>query len=81
MRLKFTESSWVEVYDAANRRLLYEIGQAGQARTVTGTGPLRVIVGVASAVTMDVDGRPIPVPRRAGNNAARFTIGSDGSVR
>ena len=81
LRLKFTESSWVEVYDAENRRLLYEIGQAGQTRTVSGAAPLRVIVGMASAVTMDVNDRSVPVPRRAGNNAARFTVGADGAVR
>lgn len=81
VRLKFTESSWVEVYDAENRRLLYEIGQAGQTRTVSGAAPLRVIMGMASAVTMDVNDRPVPVPRRAGNNATRFTVGPDGAVR
>jgi cytoskeleton protein RodZ len=81
MRLRFTESSWVEIYDATDRRLLYEIGQAGQTRTLAGQAPLRVTLGLASAVAMEVNDRVVPVPRRAGKDAARFVVAADGSVR
>ncbi|HKE96701.1 MAG TPA: RodZ domain-containing protein, partial [Povalibacter sp.] len=81
VQLHFSESSWVEIYDAANRRLIYDIGQPGQTRTVAGVAPLRVTLGVASAVAVDVNQQSIPVPRRSGRDAARFTIWPDGSVR
>lgn len=81
MRLRFTEPSWVEIYDATDRRLLYGIGQAGQTRTLAGQPPLRVTLGLASAVAMEVNDRAVPVPRRAGKDAARFMVAADGSVR
>lgn len=81
MRLRFNDASWVEVYDATDRRLLYEIGQPGEMRTVAGVAPLRVTLGLASAVTMEVNERSVPVPRRAGKDAARFSLAADGSVR
>jgi cytoskeleton protein RodZ len=81
LRLQFSGASWVEVYDASNRRLLYDIGQAGQSRTVAGLPPLRVTLGVASAVTVAVNDRSIVVPRKAGRDAARFSVMADGTVR
>lgn len=81
MRLRFLEPSWVEIYDATERRLMFGIGQAGQTSTLAGKPPLRVTVGLASAVSMEVNDRSVPVPRRAGKDAARFTVAADGSVR
>lgn len=81
MRLRFAEASWVEIYDAGGRRLLYEIGQPGQERSLAGEPPLRVTLGLASAVSMDVNGRTVPVPRRAGKDSARFTIAADGAAQ
>src|SRR5207253_2966167 len=74
LRLQFVASSWVEIYDAANKRLLYDIGQPGQSRTVSGQAPLRVTLGLSSAVTAMVNDKPVAVPRRAGRDAARFTV-------
>ncbi|HMN43198.1 MAG TPA: DUF4115 domain-containing protein [Povalibacter sp.] len=81
MRLRFLEPSWVEIYDATERRLMFGIGQAGQTSTLAGKPPLRVTLGLASAVSMEVNDRSVPVPRRAGKDAARFTVAADGSVR
>jgi hypothetical protein len=30
---------------------------------------------------MEVNGRAVPVPRRTGKDAAKFTVAADGSVR
>ncbi len=81
MRLHFSEPSWVEIYDATDRRLMFGIGQAGQVSTLAGQPPLRVTLGMASAVSMEINDRTVPVPRRAGKDAARFTVAADGSVR
>jgi len=81
MRLRFSEPSWVEIYDATERRLIFGIGQAGQTSTLAGKAPLRVTLGLASAVSMEVNDQSVPVPRRAGKDAARFTVAADGSVR
>jgi cytoskeleton protein RodZ len=79
--LEFTEPSWTEIYDANGRRLLFDMGTPGRVRTVAGAPPLRVNLGLASAVSAQVDDRPIVIPRRAGRNDARFQIEADGSVK
>lgn len=81
LRLTFSESSWVEIYDANDRRLMYGIGQPGQTRLIVGPAPLRVTLGLASAVTLDVNDSPVVVPRRANRDAARFSVAADGSLR
>jgi cytoskeleton protein RodZ len=81
VRLEFTEPSWTEIYDANDRRLMFDMGTPGRARTVAGVPPLRVNLGVASAVSAQVDDRPIVIPRRAGRDGAKFLIEADGSVK
>ncbi len=81
MRLQFSEPSWAEIYDASGRRLMFDMGTPGRVRTVAGVPPLRVNLGLASAVSAQVGDRPIVIPRRAGRNDARFLIEADGSVR
>ena len=81
MRLEFSEPSWAEIYDASGKRLMFDMGAPGRVRTVAGVPPLRVNLGLASAVNAQVDERPIVMPRRAGQDGARFVIEADGSVR
>ena len=81
LRLEFTEPSWAEIYDASGKRLMFDMGQPGRVRTVAGVPPLRVNLGLASAVNAQVGDRPIVVPRRAGKDGAKFLIEADGSVR
>jgi cytoskeleton protein RodZ len=81
LRLEFTEPSWAEIYDATGKRLMFDMGQPGRVRNVAGAPPLRVNLGLASAVNAQVDERPIVIPRRAGKDGAKFLIEADGSVR
>jgi cytoskeleton protein RodZ len=81
LRLEFNEASWTEIYDATGKRLMFDMGTAGRVRTMAGVPPLRVNLGLASAVSLQVDDRPIVIPRRAGRDYARFLIEADGSVR
>ena len=81
MRLEFSEPSWAEIYDASGRRLMFDMGTPGRVRTVAGVPPLRVNLGLVSAVSAQVDDRPIVIPRRAGRDGTRFLIEADGSVR
>jgi cytoskeleton protein RodZ len=81
VRLEFTEPSWTEIYDASGKRLMFDMGTPGRVRSVAGAPPLRVNVGLVSAVNMQVDDRPIVIPRRAGKDGAKFVIEADGSVK
>jgi len=62
LTLKFSSDSWVEVYDASGQRLFYDVGAASSAHTVRGPAPMRVILGNASGVALEYNGRPAPVP-------------------
>lgn len=71
----FTQDSWIEVYDATGARLLYAMGRAGSTRNVSGEPPLRVFLGLATAVGVRVNGAPYVVPaERIRGNVARFVI-------
>jgi cytoskeleton protein RodZ len=81
VRLEFSEPSWAEIYDANGQRLMFGMGTPGRVRSVAGVPPLRVNLGLASAVSAQVDDQSIVIPRRAGRDGARFLIEADGSVR
>jgi cytoskeleton protein RodZ len=60
------------VYDATGQRLFYDVGAASSAHTVRGPAPLRVVLGNASGVALEFNGRPASIPS---------TVAPDGSVR
>jgi cytoskeleton protein RodZ len=80
VRLEFSDASWTEIYDAAGKQLMFGLGESGRVRTISGTPPLRVTLGKASAVTVQVNDQPVVVPRRAGKDAAKFVIAAGGTV-
>ena len=79
LTLKFSADSWAEVYDAAGQRLFYDVGSASSAHTVRGTTPMRVVLGNASGVTLEFNGRPASVPSAVKpDGSVRFTINAHG---
>lgn len=81
LQVRFTADSWVEIYDGSGKAVLYDLGQAGTQRSVTGTAPLSVTFGNAPAVALQVNGRAVAMPAPpAGQTVARFSIGPDGSL-
>lgn len=81
LRLEFSDPSWTEIYDATGKRLMFGLGESGRVRTLSGTPPLRVTLGNASAVTVQVNDQPVVVPRRAGRDSTKFVIAAGGTVR
>jgi cytoskeleton protein RodZ len=81
LRFAFNADSWVEVYDARGERLYYDIGTAANAVTVSGRGPLRVLIGNVDGVALEVDGRATAVPTevRRGDTAL-FVVTRNGNV-
>ncbi|MEO0576844.1 MAG: RodZ domain-containing protein [Pseudomonadota bacterium] len=75
IRLAFTDECWFEVRDANGVRLAYGTARDGTTRLVDGTRPLAVTLGVADAVSVQVDGSPfaISASMRRGR-AARFSV-------
>ncbi len=81
VQLRFPTDSWVEVYDARGRRLFYDVATGGSSQTVTGRGPLRVVLGNATGVGVAVDGRDKAIPNSAvRGEEARFVVTESGSL-
>ncbi len=79
LTLKFSSDSWAEVYDAAGQRLFYDVGAASSAHTVKGPAPMRVVLGNASGVTLEYNGRPAQIPSGVlPDGSVRFVITARG---
>ncbi|HEU4589940.1 MAG TPA: RodZ domain-containing protein [Steroidobacteraceae bacterium] len=79
--LELTNESWVEVYDARGERLFYDVAGAGSVQSIEGRPPLRVVLGNAAAVDVQVDGerREIP-PNAMDGEGARFVVNRSGTL-
>jgi len=81
LRLELGNDSWVEVYDARGERLFYDVASSGSVQSVSGRGPLRVVLGNAAAVTVEVDGQKREIPANAiDGEGARFVVNRGGSL-
>ncbi|MEO8063869.1 MAG: RodZ domain-containing protein [Pseudomonadota bacterium] len=81
LKLELTNDSWVEVYDSRGERLFYDVASAGSVQSVSGIGPLRVVLGNAAGVTVEVDGQSRKLPANAADGeGARFVVNRSGSL-
>ncbi len=81
LRLELTTESWVEVYDARGQRLFYDLASAGSVQSIEGRPPLRVVLGNASAVAVQVDGQARDIPAAALNGeGASFVVNRSGNL-
>ena len=81
LRLELSSESWVEVYDSRGERLFYDVASAGSVQSIAGRPPLRVVLGNAAAVRVEVNGqtRDIPASAVAGEGAS-FVVNRSGSL-
>lgn len=81
LRLELTNDSWVEVYDSRGDRLFYDVASAGSVQSVSGRGPLRVVLGYAAGVSVAVDGQSRQIPEGAADGeGARFVVNRSGTL-
>jgi len=81
LRLELTSESWVEVYDSRDERLFYDVASAGSVQSIEGRPPLRVVLGNAAAVSVQVDGQAREIPANAiDGDGARFVVNRSGSL-
>jgi len=82
VRMSFAADSWVEVYDATEQRVFFDMGTTGTARIVAADAPLRVFLGFADGVRLELDGRAIALPSEVRRgNLAEFFLDAHGNVR
>jgi cytoskeleton protein RodZ len=81
LRLELSNESWVEVYDSRGERLFYDVAGAGSVQSIAGRPPLRVVLGNAAAVSVQVDGQSRDIPAGAmDGEGARFVVNRSGSI-
>jgi cytoskeleton protein RodZ len=81
LKLELTNDSWVEIYDSRGERLFYDVASAGSVQSVSGRGPLRVVLGNAAGVAVEVDGESRSIPANAADGeGARFVVNRSGSL-
>jgi cytoskeleton protein RodZ len=82
LRLSFSADSWVDVHDAAGRRAFAGNGRANSVKTIAGTAPMRVYLGFASGVQLEINNRAVAIgPQFVAGDVARFEAGADGVLR
>ena len=75
VQLRYSDDCWTEVRDTSGRVLFSGTGRAGVTESVSGQGPLTIVVGNRNAVSIDVDGVPFAIPTGAvRRRTARFTV-------
>jgi cytoskeleton protein RodZ len=82
LRLSFSADSWVDVHDASGHRLFAGRGRANSVRTIAGAAPMRIYLGFASGVQLEVNNRVVAIgPQFIAGDVAHFEAGADGVLR
>ena len=69
--------TWVEILDKDGQHLEMDLIRAGTRREYNGEGPLRVMIGRASAVVLTLDGEVVNLGPHTRGNVVRVTLGAE----
>lgn len=82
LRLSFSTDSWVDVHDAAGKRIFSGYGRANSVKIIAGDAPLRVYLGYANGVQLEINEHAVAIGRPfVRGDVARFEAGADGMLR
>lgn len=75
--MNFSSDCWLEVTDAAGKKLFSGIQRSGGKLSLAGTAPYRLKIGAPAAVQIEYQGKPVDLSRFIRTNqVARLTIGA-----
>ena len=78
IRIVLTETCWIEVFDADNEKVFYNLARPGQILVLNGIAPFSVLLGYAAAATVEFNSTPFDTtPYRSSIGMARFVVGED----
>lgn len=75
--MSFVDECWLEVYDDTDDRLFYGLAQAGERVSLSGQGPIRVVMGNSEEVEVRYNGTPVEFVSFVTRGVARFSVGGD----
>jgi len=82
LRLSFSAESWVDIHDVDGKRVYSGYGRANSVKTLAGDGPLKVYLGYASGVQLEINERAVAIASAfVHGDVARFQAGADGVLR
>ncbi|HMA98089.1 MAG TPA: RodZ domain-containing protein [Wenzhouxiangella sp.] len=79
--IEVLEDSWLEVYAGNGDRLEYDLVRRGDRREFSADPPYRLLLGRASAVSLQLDGVPVEFDGQDRADIATFELTADGEVR
>lgn len=76
--MTFTADCWLEVIDAAGKKLFSGVQRNGGALNLSGQAPYRLKIGAPSAVQIQYQGQPVDLSRFVrSNQVARLTLAAE----
>jgi cytoskeleton protein RodZ len=69
-----SDEAWLEVTDGNGRQIVSSLNRAGAERVVQGRGPFTFVIGNASHVRVELDGREFDLKPHTRVEVARFTL-------
>lgn len=72
--LKLREDSWIEIRNSRNKLLLSRLAKAGESESLTVREPIKLIIGNAAGVDVQLRGKPVELNATAKNNVARLSV-------
>jgi len=67
--------AWVEIYDANDGRMFYNLVKPGRELDLSGPPPIRVLLGRTDGVTVEYNGEPVDLAPHTERGVARFKLG------
>ncbi|MEE4638843.1 MAG: helix-turn-helix domain-containing protein [Wenzhouxiangella sp.] len=81
LSIEVLEDSWLEVYSGDGERLEYDLLRGGDRRRFEAEPPFRLLLGRASAVALELDGKPVEFEGQDRADVASFDLLADGVIR
>lgn len=74
LAFRFAGESWVEVRDATGTIIYSGVNRPGSERNVQGTPPFALVIGNATSVALEFDGKPVDLAPHTKVSVARLTV-------
>ena len=76
VKLVLSIDCWIEIFDADNEKVFYDLARVGQTLVLSGAAPFSVLLGNADAATVEFNNIPFDItPHVTGIGIARFVLG------
>jgi cytoskeleton protein RodZ len=72
--MRFSDDSWVEIFDATQERIAFGVKKAGYTMTVEGEPPFSVVLNKHLMVEVELDGKLIDLTALPKNRLAKFKL-------